>query len=278
MENNPHSIHHPSAAGIHSPSGAGSVHAPATPEALDAVYRSFLDALRLSSAHRANLVARGLSAIEIDRRLYRTVPGRTRCSIVSRLASKFTDEVLAAIPGFFYDSMNSRWSCSGTDGFFIPVRNATRQIVALQIRLDNPGNQNPINRGDIAECASRPAGRYVWFSSSKHGGSPIDPPIHFPGTDIDIHALREIRVTEGCLKADIATVLSNTYTIGLPSCGQWKKFMESPDGLPGLPAVEKICIAFDADARSNIGVAGHLMDFVKELMNIAGRDNGYTNE
>lgn len=252
---------------------------PAPPEVCDTIYRAFLDALRLSSAHRASLLARGLSAMEIDRRLYRTVPGRTRCSIISRLASKFTDEVIAGVPGFFYDSMNSRWSCSGAAGFFIPVRNSQRQIIALQIRLDNPVMPD-----------GTPVGKYCWFSSAKHGGASPGAPIHFPGTDRDLKTMREIRVTEGVLKADVATVLggligggesrgdaiecsngsSAVYTVGISGTHGYKAFIEflTGDAPAVFPALQTIRIAYDADARENIGVATGLKNLAMGIMGI----------
>jgi hypothetical protein len=70
-----------------------------------------------------------------------------------------------------------------------------------------------------------------------------------------------VRITEGPLKADIASMLSGITTIGLPGVGAWKL------ALPVLARIgaKKVLVAFDADARSNPQVARPLTRIVEAL-------------
>jgi hypothetical protein len=60
-----------------------------------------------------------------------------------------------------------------------------------------------------------------------------------------------VRITEGELKGDVATVLSRILTISIPGVGNWQT------ALPVLEALQprQVLLAFDSDWRKNSHVA-----------------------
>ena len=75
-------------------------------------------------------------------------------------------------------------------------RDLQTRIIALKVRAD--GGDGP---------------RYSSVSSYNHGGAGAGAHVHVPVFDGDCTI---VRVTEGELKADVATVLSGILTLGLP--------------------------------------------------------------
>src|SRR5439155_10944889 len=73
-------------------------------------------------------------------------------------------------------------------------------------------------------------------------------PVHVPRWDSDTS---RVRITEGELKADVATALSGVLTISAPGVSAWR------GALPVLRhlAPTSVLLAFDADAVSNPHVA-----------------------
>src|SRR5262249_30633817 len=107
------------------------------------------------------------------------------------------------------------------------------RIVALKVRRDG---------GDGS-------GKYMWISSAWHGGPGSGAPAHVP---LGIQAPAEtVRVTEGPLKADIATDLSGLPTVGMASAASWR---------PTLPILKQLSartvrLALDGAARDKPAVA-----------------------
>src|SRR5205823_5253041 len=100
------------------------------------------------------------------------------------------------------------------NGILIACRNARGQITALKCRLDHP-----LPGGD----------RYLMVSSLRYGGAGPRAAIHFP--DSPSPTDDTLRVTEGELKASIATFHTDILTISLPGVSNWKTF---------LPEVEQL--------------------------------------
>ncbi len=207
------------------------------------VYAKFISLLTLSPAHSKNLQDRGLTMEEIIKREYRTLPREGRAAIMRQMQKAFDPETLLSVPGFSINEKNGqRWlSFRGLPGILVPVRNKADLIVAFKIRLDEPGD----------------GPKYIWWTSrheNKHGrqagpspGNPCHVPIYEGDTQI-------VRVTEGELKADIATVLSRTLTVSVPGVASYRQ------AIPVLKelSAKTVLLAFDADARANQNVAGAL--------------------
>jgi hypothetical protein len=231
------------------PSGDGAPPLPieaAPPDVLDRAYRAALGALALSDAHLAALKRRGLPEAEVRLRGYRTLAGAESALAAGVAAWGAAGGALARVPGFRRrppaPGAVPAWVLSAHPGLLIPVRDTHGRIVALKVRRDDVGT-------------GRAAGpRYVYASSTRGGGPspgalphlpklpapPLPPPL--PGV---------VRVTEGELKADVATVLSGIRTVSVAGVGAWRS------ALPMLRALgaRRVVLAFDADARRNPAVA-----------------------
>ena len=214
------------------------------PSAVHQVYAALLARLYLSSCHRRNLNDRGLTDADIDTRGYRSLAPSQGNRIARELSRKFGAEVLVGVPGFAWKEgpYGSFLSLCVAPGLLVPLRDVDGRIVALAIRLDNPGG----------------AGKYRFASSSSAGGPSALPACHVP---IAAERTDVIRISEGALKADIASALGNRLCLGLPGCGAWRT---------ALPVLERlqpktIWLSLDADFRTNPHVAIALAACAKHL-------------
>jgi Domain of unknown function (DUF3854) len=211
------------------PRPAGKAPGIADPARLDEVYRALLDhpALALTAPNRADLVRRGFPADEIDRRGYRSMPARRREEIAHELAGRFGVDVLLHVPGFFRNN-REQLSIACLPGLLIPVRDARGRIAALMVR--------PNEKLDTG-------GKYLFISSKNRGGPGPEATAHVPlGIEGPVET---VRLTEGQLKADLATALSGMPTAGAPGVGNWRCT------LPVLKELgaRTVRLAFDADWR-----------------------------
>jgi Domain of unknown function (DUF3854) len=212
---------------------------------LDQVYRALLQSLSLSPQHKAQLTHRGLCDRDIAFRQYRSLPRQGRAALAKRLVEEFGETICTRIPGLYIHEENQPrwWSLAGAPGLVIPVRNAAGQIIALTVRRDDP------------EAPSR----YSAISSTKYHGPSPGAPIHIPLMTSE--ATSVIRLTEGVLKADIATTLSGLHAIGLPGVSMWASALPFLKTLPH-PVIR---LAFDMDASRNLQVAMALRQTARRL-------------
>jgi hypothetical protein len=214
---------------------------------LHRVYAALLASLKLSTQHRENLHHRGLPDEEIDRRGYRSLPVQGRAHTAAKLRDQFGDIVLR-VPGFVTKERDGRRyvTLAGAAGLVVPVRDGGGRIIAIKLRRDDVTGGSP---------------RYSYMSSARDGGPGPGSPLHFP---MGVPTTAEIwRVTEGELKADIATVLSGVPTIGIPGVSNWRGAV---DALKQLGA-KSARLAFDADATDKASVARPLATFAEALNN-----------
>src|SRR5262249_50932324 len=122
--------------------------------------------------------------------------------------------------------------------------------------------------------------RYLYLSSTRYKGPSPGSPVHVPlvatrpGTfgpkpgTIAVPTLptppsaNTVRLTEGELKADVATALSGLLTISVPGASCWR---------PALPVLKELgCrtvrLAYDADVRTNPIVARALVSCIYTLL------------
>jgi hypothetical protein len=225
----------------------------ASDDICDAVYRELLDHLFLSYEHATNLKQRGLPDNEIKRRGYKTLPVDpfTRQNIAQRLYRLFGDEVFM-VPGIVKRKTQTGReyvTIAGHAGLLIPVRNLKGQIIALKVRLDD---------------AEASGGKYRWITSAKDGGVSAGNPCHVPLPLEGIeHAKDVIRVTEGELKADIATVLdpAHIFTVAIPGVNAWQGIISVLEALKP----KRVLIAFDKDTHTNHAVVKAFIALDKEL-------------
>jgi single-stranded DNA-binding protein len=220
----------------------------ATADVRDTVYRALLSALELSPEHREHLLSpvRGMTPEQVDRGMYRTLPEGGRAELGERVA-RVVDP--AGVPGFW--RLGGRWRVAGPAGLVVPVRDVRGRVVGLQVRRDDPGG----------------GPRYMWLSSAgRPGGTPARALCHVawpPG----LPCLR-VWVTEGPLKADIASGLLGEPVVAVPGVNTWKSC-----GL--LEALQEMCpdevvLAYDADAETN-----PFVDRAADELGRALRGSGY---
>lgn len=217
----------------------------ASPEFTNEFYKNLLKMLSLTPAHRGSLRARGLTDEEIDRLGYKSWPDEPPWKFARRMRDQYGLESCLSIPGFFmaenklgtkrYLTLNYR------PGFIIPSIDRNGQIQAI------------VTRADKADGGAK----YVLLSSRKRGGFTPSMDCHIPGIGGNPQV---IRITEGILKADIATLRGGILTIGLYGL-TWKR------ALPTLQQLspEKIFIAFDADSNRNLHVAQSIQKLIESL-------------
>ncbi len=188
------------------------------------VYAALLAALELSAAHFGALLARGLSADQIEKREYRTSDAAKFRTVVDRLLDEHGRETLLEVPGF--RSRNEQTTVFVSAGLIIPVRDAGGRVVALKVRADAPGPDKP---------------KYTWVSSPPGAscGSPAHVPLGVPST------CETVRLTEGELKADVATVLSGVPTVSAPGVTNWHL------AVPVLRSLgaRRVLLAMDCDGK-----------------------------
>ncbi|AST57751.1 DNA primase [Thermoanaerobacterium thermosaccharolyticum] len=157
----------------------------------DKVYRAFLNKLKLEGEHLQNLIKRGLSWQEIGQNMYKSVPQdeKERQRICKELVNEGYN--LKGIPGFYKDN---NWTFVDYKGFLIPVKDVQGRIQGLQVRLDFGSK------------------RYLWFSAhDKPCGTRAYAWIGVSGI-----LSKNVIITEGALKADIAHYLSRFTFISVP--------------------------------------------------------------
>jgi Domain of unknown function (DUF3854) len=213
-------------------------------DTLNSVYSALLALLSVDSRHIAELYRRGFDG-DAQANGYRTWPLRGRARLVSRLIDAGYERHFSFIPGIVQkqrDDGGKYWTLAGSPGLAIPVRDATGRIVALLIR---PNDQ----------AAGR---KYLYLSSRNYNGPGPGSPIHVPSFVGD---KTTVRVTEGALKANIATALSGLLTIGLPGVNATNRVA----GLLHHLGTKTARLAFDADARSKPNVAAALKSLAIQL-------------
>ena len=219
-------------------------------EVLDQVYQDVLVALTLSDAHREQLAGRGLSEEWIEARMYRTLNQDARTKVVADVQETHDGGQLLQVPGFFRRRRRGGdvLALGGDGGLWIPVTNVQGQIIAIKVRRD-----------------SEEGIRYRYVSSRSHDGPGPGSPIHVPpGFDGDTEV---VRLTEGELKADVATHISGVLTVSKAGVSQWRA---------ALPVLEElgarsVIMADDSDVWKNRHVAGAVQHGVEGL-----RDSGYS--
>ncbi len=213
------------------------------------IYLEMLSMLHLEEKHYRNLLERGLSDTIIRGNMYRSIPTdwKKRQDMVRQLSARFD---LAGIPGFYtknlhWDMANCRYS-----GILIPVCSKDSQIQGLQIRLDEPPPRF-ITKPDGSKVEKK-GDRFRWFST---GGMSNGKKYYENGTGISsyIHVVGDLNsdtlhITEGAMKADIASFLSDgELFIGLTGVQNVRYLEQVVKELHPKRILE--CI--DMDVRSN---------------------------
>ena len=209
----------------------------ASADDLDRVYGAVIRHLGLADRHREELLRRGLDSTAIKKAGYRSLLQRGRAEIARELLARFPQDLLLSVPGLqLHSRQNGQYlSFGGPAGLLVPVRDLAGRVIALKVRRDAQDN----------------GPKYLYISSTAYGGPGPGAPVHVPlsaGKDGPRDAMR---VTEGELKADVATHLSGILTISVPGVSAWRGVIPALAEL----APRVVQLAFDADATTNPLVA-----------------------
>ncbi|MGI9862324.1 DUF3854 domain-containing protein [Moorella naiadis] len=208
---------------------------PADPSKLDRVYRLLFRSLPLSKEHKEQLLKRGLP--EDRHSPYATLPGHGRSEAVKAVLER---EDPSSVPGF---SAGERgWYLSGAPGLLIPVKNFKGEIWGVQVRLDNPAK-----------------GKYRWLSSKKGQGPKAKARYHVARNG----NLERVWITEGPLKADVASHYLGETVVAVPGVNSWDAGEFVKDLVEN--GVKEAVIAYDADAKENENVARAALKLGREL-------------
>ena len=221
---------------------------PCALEKRHAVYSEMLSFLTLSQRHREDLLERGLSEERIEQNGYRSMP---ETPAQRRLLAKLVGSSyeLLGIPGFY--TRYGQWTLAGPNGFLIPVRDKDGLIQGLKIRLDE---------------ADLPNRKYRWLSSrgrSMQNGTRSYSWIHVTGDRTRKRAF----VTEGPLKGDVASFLSNdALFICTGGVNAIKGLRETILSL----GVREVVEAMDMDQMTNPQVRNAILTMRREVQSIPG--------
>lgn len=213
-------------------------------------YTALLRDLLLSKAHLDNLRKRGLSDEAIKNGEYKTLTDRGRAQIVKAVIKNTGIE--KGIPGLFWKQgkFGVYRTLAGAPGLLIPVRDLDGRIQGMQIRVDNPGD----------------GAKYRWVSSAdRNGGTASGAPVHVAKPNRC--NTNQVWVTEGPLKADVASHKLGAMFLGVAGVGNWK---EVPDILSHIKP-NLVMLAYDADLVTNPAVLKHKDDLEKAL-----RERGFS--
>jgi hypothetical protein len=208
---------------------------PADVEVRDEVYRALLGDLTLDAHHLEELKLRGLTKAEIGDCGYATLRNNAgeRRKVLQKLVKAFCEDVLLTVPGFVRDNSGAM-AIAALPGLLIPVRNVDDLVVALKVK---------------PEKKLEDGAKYLWMSSARRGGPSSGSHCHVPNVHKDRPDI--VRITEGELKADIATRRGRMLCLSAPGVSNWSV---------ALPTIKELgChtvrVAFDADASVKALVA-----------------------
>ena len=150
------------------------------------------------------------------------------------------------VPGFYRE--RGRWRMVyRPPGFFVPVRDERGFIQALSQRVDEP----------------RDGGKYLWLSSAdRDGGASSGTPPHFVGRHL-LHDAEEVTITEGSLKAAVASFLSCSPFVGVAGTNATRGLAERLR--ENFPRLRRVVVAYDRDMMEKPQVLDALFRLTAQL-------------
>ncbi|WP_054697663.1 DUF3854 domain-containing protein [Syntrophomonas palmitatica] len=220
----------------------------------DAVYRALLNKLILSPRHREDLSDRGLSDDIVNKRQYKSLVGWESTRGICNLLLK-EGYPLEGIPGFFQDKYG-QWVFLTLPGFLIPVEDETRMIQGFQIRVDD-------NYRTYLETQNKNIpGKYISFSSAgRKKGCSCGALIHVAVPEGKSLQNNRVWLTEGPLKADIASQYTDMPFLGIPGVSLYRQAAEKAVEM----GVKRTAVAYDMDFKDNPHVKKAEIELLKEL-------------
>jgi hypothetical protein len=187
----------------------------------DRIYQAALEVLSLRAAAENDLRRRGLGAADIERFGFRSLPrlGREHAEFMARMRERFGDDLLGACPGFVdKNGLLTFWTASGgRDGYVVPFRDEGGRITGLQ--------------GKILGA------KYLTATGARY-----EDMCCVAGTRTET-----LFVTEGGVKAMVASVLGPAWCFGVPG----QALQETHIATIRRLAPERVAVALDREANVN---------------------------
>ena len=233
------------------------------------VYQMLLSRLTLREEHLADLYKRGLTHAFIESEQFRSTVQKEDIAKIREICksmrnadyrSQRKDSSLwyqkkVGIPGFYFggelkedgtpgEGTQFLYFADRKPGYFIPVRTLDGQISGFQIRYD------PLPK-DTPEWKRKGWHKYANFASTeKSTGCPFTGSENVHHTGFAPGRMYEsICLTEGCLKADIASQLSDMPFIAVLGVSVTSQLLENLKELKEKRGTKKILVCFDMDYR-----------------------------
>lgn len=172
------------------------------------VYSAMLTKMGLKMDDHSALTKRGLTGEQIKAAGYSTKGHWNSKELVDTVAYMLSNFNVEGVPGFCIDDKTGSWTVMNCRGLTIPCRDIDGNIASLLIR-NVDAKPNP--------KTGRIHNKYVQFSTAgKTKGTKTRQTTHCPiikGPAKDV-AGTTVRLTEGVLKADVATAKGSLYCIG----------------------------------------------------------------
>ena len=186
-------------------------------ETLDAVYRDLLSMLKLNENHKQDFIRRGLTEDQIEEFMIRSIPGIGLQSIPISLRKHYS---LKGVP--LFGKKNGSWVLNmtpGKTGVFVPYFDLQGRIQQLQIRYDIDPN--------AADPEEEKKNRYRWGTSSTLEDGTSATNVTFWGRLSRMGTGKNyVIVTEGGIKANVASYLSEEPVVAVPGVTCYSCFEE----------------------------------------------------
>ena len=217
---------------------------------------------KLSAKHMQYLLLRGFTEKQIEEYGFFTMPNRTskRRLFKEILEMGESLDILAGVPGFFYDSKKNKYDFTYVKGIGIPIRDAKGKIKGIQVRKDT------VSKGQA---------RYTWFTSSfADGGVDRENQIYgssagSPQAVLYPHEQKysTMFITEGFFKAVKLTELYGSVSVSVQGVGSRKYIVNTIHSILKRTekSIKRICIAFDADMCRNYQVLKQTIAMYQEI-------------
>lgn len=206
------------------------------------VYELYCKSLGLNDADFLNLKNRGLHPEAISTCGYASKLANNNGRTIEAIGKTRQNYDLKGVPGFYTNEKTGHWTQSGITGITIPVRDINGHISSLLIRNAKPTERN----GKVIN-------KYVAFSSAgKTDGAKVWQTTHCPivkGSAKDACGVTA-RITEGVLKADVATAMDDMFCLGM----QGLNFQPDLQGITEELEISTLHIALDSGEDDNIDI------------------------
>lgn len=210
-------------------------------EVRDKTYRALLSILTLSKAHQTAFRKRGLSDKQIAEMGIRSIPVCGVTSIPQMLLAKGC--VLKGVS--LFGMKNGKWHLGlvrGKSGCYIPYFDQEGRIQQLQIRYDVI--ESGLSEKELREQKNN---RYRWATSGFLTNGCAAANVIYWGRAKKFQNEQTVYITEGGIKAAVASYLSSQWFVGTASCSTMDSFAEIIDW---CKAHNKVPVdAYDMDGK-----------------------------